>query len=109
MNYVYPGPRNAGGRVLEYSVGNGIGLNLCVSFYNLHTRLLETSPTFFHSIFYYISPVGYVSIRGLLLWSRYDVNVDLLAFPTFALNETSNSVLEYPSKVLAAVLALVTL
>lgn len=37
-------PVNAGGRVLEYSVENGIGLNLRVSFYNLHTRLLEMSP-----------------------------------------------------------------
>jgi hypothetical protein len=43
FRYVYAGPRNAGRRVLEYSVGNRIGLNLRVLFYNLHTRLLEMS------------------------------------------------------------------
>lgn len=79
-----------------------------MSFYNLHTRLLEMNPIPFpFNIPNYAPPFSYVRIRGLLWWGRCDVNVDLVAFPTLHPNEASNSVLEYPSKVLAVVLALV--
>ena len=76
--------RNADGRALEHYAGNGIGLNLRVSFYNLHTRSAGYEP---HSLFQVNIPQRTsrrLRIQGLLWWSRCDVKVDLLAFPTFA-------------------------
>ena len=72
----------------------GIGLNLRVSFYNLHTSSAGDVPHSFsvqYSSTYLPSAIldfGICSGGAVV-----DVNVNLLAVPTYTLDETSNSVL----------------